>query len=61
MQYGQMYFLVYEDAVNKKLEHPLNPEIRRNLMELLEHVIQSQNNFSQSLVMIQEVEEEVKW
>lgn len=39
-----MYFLSSEDGINERLEHPLNHRISQNLMELLEHIIQSQNN-----------------
>lgn len=46
LHYGQVHFLNYEDAINERIEHAL-----RNLMELLEHIIRSQNNFAQSFMM----------
>ena len=58
-RYGQMYFLDNEDAVNERVNIPLNNGISVPLMNLLEGIIRSQNPFVQGFMMMREVEEEV--
>lgn len=53
---GHMYFLCSEDAVNERFELLPNRGISQNLKELLEHIIRSQSNYTQSFMIMREVE-----
>ena len=57
-QYGQMYFLDNEDAVNERLLNPINHGISRDLLDLLEHILRSVNPFINGYMMMREVEKE---
>ncbi|GBP31298.1 hypothetical protein EVAR_31423_1 [Eumeta japonica] len=57
--YGQLYFLDPDDAVNERVNHPLNSGISSSLMELLEYIIRARNGYVQGYRMMRDVEEDI--
>ena len=58
-QYGQLYFLDNEDAVNEHSNNSINHGISRDLLNLLEKVLRSVNPFVRGFMMMREVEDEI--
>ncbi|XP_055860289.1 uncharacterized protein LOC129921730 [Biomphalaria glabrata] len=59
-QYGQLYFLDPDDAVNERIHHPYNSDINQDLMNRLEKIIRAVNCFAQAFKMMREVETETR-
>ncbi|GBP60013.1 hypothetical protein EVAR_41295_1 [Eumeta japonica] len=57
--HGQLYFLDPDDAVNERVNHPLNSGISSSLMELLEYIIRARNGYVQGYRMMRDVEEDI--
>lgn len=58
-QYGQLYFLDPDEAVNERVNHPLNSGITTSMMKLLEFIVRAQNRYAQGYIMMREVEDEM--
>lgn len=58
--WADVYFFVSEDTSNERIEHPLNEGSSGNIMGLLERIIRASNNFTQSFMMMPEIEEGMK-
>ncbi|CAG5035773.1 unnamed protein product [Parnassius apollo] len=57
--YGQLYFLDPDEAVNERVNHPLNSGITTSMMKLLEFIIRAHNRYVQGYIMMREVEDEM--